>query len=221
MPSTNPAPSPVSLPPIAAQLERLIDLGVPGLAGVSVPDFRSLCPDSAATSDPHPLLAVHPSLVPARRLIEAVSINGRKGFLVTDMQDVDDFVPTADVAVPDDPLYLVAGLDRGDDMANWSPEEAAVEIAARGRSPLTLNEGLSWLVQDPGALERNHCFMTIASRKPKVTGGFDARTPALWLSNGTGRDGAAMKHHPKAGWCWWRNRHTWLGFASCAARSVV
>lgn len=221
MPSINAAPAPVAIPPVAEQLERLVDLGIPGLAGVSDSDFRSLCPDPSATSDPRPLLAVHPSLVSASRLVDAVSVDGRNGFLVVDMQDVDDFVPTADVLVPDGPLYFVAGVDRGDDMANWSPEEAAVEIAARGRSPLTLNEGLSWLLQAPGALERNHCFMTIASRKPKPSGGFDARTPALWLSNGTGRDGVDMKHHPKVGWCWWRNRHTWLGFASCAERSAI
>ncbi|MDN6533090.1 MAG: DUF5701 family protein, partial [Yaniella sp.] len=32
--------------------------------------------------------------------------------------------------------------------------------------------------------------------------------------NGTGRDGSANRGAPKVGWCWVRNRHTWLGFAS-------
>ena len=59
--------------------------------------------------------------------------------------------------------------------------------------------------------------MTIASRK---TNGdrLDARTPAIWISGGTGRDGAASKGAPKVGWCWAGNRHTWLGFASASSR---
>ncbi|MGP9538043.1 DUF5701 family protein [Brachybacterium sp. AOP43-C2-M15] len=27
------------------------------------------------------------------------------------------------------------------------------------------------------------------------------------------------KDAPKLGWCWWNNRHTWIGIASAAARS--
>ena len=46
-----------------------------------------------------------------------------------------------------------------------------------------------------------------------------SRTPAIWISRGTGRDGAARRHAPKVGWCWAGNHHTWLGFASAAARS--
>ncbi len=60
--------------------------------------------------------------------------------------------------------------------------------------------------------------MTIGSRKPKARGGLDSRTPALWISNGTGRDGTERKAAPKVGWCWAGNRHTWLGFASADAR---
>ncbi|WP_241175779.1 DUF5701 family protein [Modestobacter sp. KNN46-3] len=52
-------------------------------------------------------------------------------------------------------------------------------------------------------------------------GRLDARTPALWLSNGTGRDGRGRRGAPKIGWCWAGNRHTWLGFASAAGRAAV
>ena len=48
--------------------------------------------------------------------------------------------------------------------------------------------------------------------------GVATRTPALWISNGTGRDGRERKGAPKLGWCWWGNRHTWLGIASCQGR---
>ena len=101
------------------------------------------------------------------------------------------FAPISGVDLPGSSVYLVHDLDRGDDLANWSPNEALVEITARGRTPLTLTEGMHWLLQRPDRLERNHCFMTIGSRLTKPNGSLDARTPALWISNGTGRDGAA------------------------------
>jgi hypothetical protein len=103
-------------------------------------------------------------------------------------------------------------------MANWSPNEALPAITSDGRTPLTVSEGIHLLLQQPGMLERNHCFMTIGSRLRNDNNRFDARTPAIWISNGTGRDGAANRDAPKVGWCWAGNRHTWLGFASAATR---
>ncbi len=126
-----------------------------------------------------------------------------------------------DVPVPDGPAYLVEDLQRGDEMANWSPDEALPAITAAGRTPLTLAEGVHWLLQCPGVLERNRCFMTIGSRLRRPSGALDARTPALWISNGTGRDGRERRDAPKVGWCWAGNRHTWLGFASARRRVPV
>ena len=96
-----------------------------------------------------------------------------------------------------------------------------VALVEQGRTPLTVSEGISWLLQDPARLEPNRCFMCIASRKPKARGGLDARTPAIWISGGTGRDGRERRGAPKVGWCWARNRHTWLGFASALHRSPL
>ena len=120
------------------------------------------------------------------------------------------------VGLPEDTLAVVSPK-RGDELQNYTPDEALAALAERGLSPLTLNEGISWLLQQPQRLERNSCFMTIGSRKPKARG-FDARTPAIWVSNGTGRDGKERKDAPKVGWCWWNNRHTWLGFAGTEQR---
>ena len=86
-------------------------------------------------------------------------------------------------------------------MANWSPDGALPAITAAGRTPLTLSEGIHWLLQQPEMLQRNRCFMTIGSRPPKPNGSLDARTPALWIGNGTGRDGPDNRDAPKAGWC--------------------
>lgn len=92
------------------------------------------------------------------------------------------------------------------------------DLASQDRTPLTLAEGVHWVLQTPDVLERNHCFMTAGSRRVRARARLDARTPALWISNGTGRDGRARRDAPKVGRCWAGNRHTWLGFASALGR---
>lgn len=204
------------LPPTSDQVERLVELGVPALAGLTPQELRVR---AAGLPDDGGLVVVHPALVPASALTQLLSRDNRPGFVVVDLADLDEFVPVEGVEVPDRPLYLLRDLDRGDDLRSWSPDEAMPEIVGRGRTPLTTSEGISWLLQQPERLEPNHCFMTIASRKPKPTGrGLDARTPAIWIGGGTGRDARQSKGAPKVGWCWAGNRHTWLGFAHAAAR---
>jgi hypothetical protein len=204
-----------AIPSLAEQAERLIELDIHRIAGLPADRLRNL-PDIAGS-----LLAVHPEFAPASSLVPLLWVNGKPGFVVTDMSDVDEFTPISSVNVPDAPLYLVSDLDRGDAMANWSPDEALPAIADAGRTPLTLTEGLHWLLQRPEVLARGRCFMTIGSRRPKPGGSLDARTPAVWISNGTGRDGPANRNAPKVGWCWAGNRHTWLGFASASGRFTV
>jgi hypothetical protein len=207
------------LPGLPAQAERLIALGVHEVAGLAPAE---LC-DAAAAAGPREgaLLVVHPDLAPASRLTDLVEREGKRGFVVVDMTDVDAFAPIEQAVPPSGTVYLVEGLHRGDDMANWSPDEALPAITGQGRTPLTVSEGLHWLLQQPEVLERNRCFMTIGSRLRKPDGRLDTRTPALWLSNGTGRDGRERKGAPKVGWCWAGNRHTWLGFASAAGRTAL
>ncbi|MFJ5878454.1 DUF5701 family protein [Streptomyces sp. NPDC093088] len=223
MPDTIPLPSP--LPSLVAQADRLIDLGVAELAGLSADEVRSFAAkaDGGATEGgtesgaEGSLLAVHPGALPASALAPLLRHAERPGFVVTDMPDVDLFAPTG-VELPDGPLYLVDGADRGGRMSNWSPDEALPALTAEGRTPMLLTEGMHWVLQTPDVLVRNHCFMTIGSRLRKANGSWDARTPAIWISNGTGRDGRERRDAPKIGWCWWNNRHTWLGFASTTGR---
>jgi hypothetical protein len=184
---------------VGEQVGRLVELGiVPG--------------DTPAPAG-EGLVVVHPDLVPPSRLAVHVRLDDKAGFVVVDMPDLDAFVPIDEVTLPSGPLYVVRDPQRGDEMANWSPDEALPAIQGAGRCPMTTSEGISWLLQEPERLERNHCFMTIGSRRPA-----DRRTPAIWVSNGTGRDGAERRGAPKVGWCWAGNRHTWLGFASVAER---
>lgn len=170
---------------------------------------------------PHPLptllvLPLPPSVLAP--LVE-VEVEGRPGFVVADLQDVDSFAPVEGAEPPPCPAYVLHDLDRGDAMRSWSPDEALPAVLAGGRTPLTLTEGLQWVLQQPAVLERGACFMTIGSRLRKADGSLDARTPAVWFSNGTGRDGRERRHAPKVGWCWAGNRHTWLGFASASSRT--
>lgn len=212
----------LSLPSVRTQAEHLIDLGVAELAGVDADRLRTLAashpdePDGPADA----LLAIDSSLAPASMLTPLLRRDGRPGFIVSDMSDVDQFTPI-DGATPPSPVYVVSNVERGDELANWSPDEALAEFAERSRSPLTLTEGIHLALQAPAALERGRCYMTIGSRLRKPNGRLDSRTPALWISNGTGRDGRTNKDAPKVGWCWAGNRHTWLGFASATARSAL
>ncbi|PKH40469.1 hypothetical protein SAMN05192575_11542 [Nocardioides alpinus] len=200
------------LPSPVDQAERLISLGVHTYADLSADELRA-----TATTCPDGLL-VTPA--PASQLAPLLGRGDKPGFVVEDMTDVDAFLPTDASPVPPT-SYVITGLDRGDVYANRTPDECLPEILAAGRSPLTLGEGIHWLLQAPEVLERNHCFMTIGSRLRRANGSYDARTPALWISNGTGRDGRERKDAPKVGWCWWGNRHTWLGMASCATRAPL
>ncbi|MFE5874122.1 DUF5701 family protein [Rhodococcus sp. NPDC056506] len=203
------------LPPIDQQAERLIELGVHEMAGLSAGDVRAA---AAAGHGDAGLLTVHEKLAPASVLTPLLRRKSKSGFVVVDMADVDLFAPTEQAMLPESPLHLLSGVDRGDHLANWSPDEALPAIVDADRTPLTLTEGIHWLLQRPDILERGKCFMTIGSRLRKPDGSFDTRTPAVWISNGTGRDGKDNRNAPKVGWCWWGNRHTWLGFASASGR---
>lgn len=217
MPTTTTAHPLAPLPTAPAQAERLIALGLPGIAGLDPAELRA----AAAAVGPGALLVVHPGRAPVSTLAPLLQLGGLPGFVVEDMVDVDAFGPADGVELPTGALYAVTGLDRGDAMRNWSPDEALPALVAAGRTPLTLGEGVHWLLQSPGVLERNACFMTVGSRLRRADGRLDARTPALWISNGTGRDGRGRRGAPKVGWCWSGNRHAWLGFASAADRVAL
>ncbi|MFJ1625676.1 DUF5701 family protein [Streptomyces sp. NPDC088190] len=206
------------LPSITDQAERLIQLGVHEIGGLGPAELRSFAAGTRARAG---LLVVSPDRVPASALAPLLRHQAKPGFVVVDMPDIDRFSPIGAMAVPDAPVYVVEGLDRGDHMANWSPDEALPAIAEEGRTPLLLAEGIHWVLQRPETLERGRCFMTIGSRLRKDNGTLDARTPALWISNGTGRDGRENRNAPKVGWCWAGNRHTWLGFASATGRTAA
>ena len=111
-------------------------------------------------------------------------------------------MPIPAVHVPAKPVYLVADIDLGAKYRNVTPEDALRSILSDGRSPLTLDEGIALMLQQPESIAKNWGYSLAGSRRD------DQRVPAFWISEG----------RPKLGWCWDRNPHTWLGTASCGGR---
>lgn len=120
-------------------------------------------------------------------------------------EELATYEPIDAVPLPDAPAYLAVDVDLGAASRNVRPEDALRDILAAGRSPLTIDEGIALVLQQPEAIARNWGFSTAGSRRG------DQRVPAFWISEG----------RPKLGWCWDRNPHTWLGTASCARREPM
>ena len=85
-----------------------------------------------------------------------------------ELQDIADFVAIPQVEVPDAAVYLVTDPQRGDEMANWSPEEALPAILAAGRSPMTIRRS-TWRVPNPPVAHRT--LPVIAGAHPHVVQG--------------------------------------------------
>jgi len=112
------------------------------------------------------------------------------------------YLPRTELGVPDAPLYLLVGVERGDEFRDVAPRDALPVISARGRTPLTIDEGVSLAAVAPELLVKNHCFMLAGSTRG------DKRAPALWIADNA----------PKLGWCFEGVPHSWLGVASASAR---
>jgi hypothetical protein len=180
----------------------LVGKGYPGLAGMSEDDFRALVGSLVPRLPRTPfVLVVTGALVPLDRLIEHTALR-KPGFTTMTADDILSFAPTADVALPDSPVYVVADVDTGADTLGVRPDDALPGILASGRTPLTLDEGLAVATQHRAWLRERNCFEMLGSRAG------DKRVTGIWVSKGA----------PRLGWCWGGNPHTWLGMATAAAR---
>jgi Family of unknown function (DUF5701) len=181
---------------VAALLER--GLVEDGEAFMTV--LESARPAVEATRS---VLTVSREVVPVATAASRVERRGRAvvlGHLTP--EDLDTFVPIDAVELPVGPAYLAIDVDLGAESRNVSPEDALRDILAAGRSPLTIDEGIALVLQQPEAIALNWGFSMAGSRRG------DQRVPAFWISEG----------RPKLGWCWDRNPHTWLGTAWCGGR---
>jgi hypothetical protein len=204
------------------QVEVLQALGYPRIAGLSPESFTALLhplrevvrrvaggmnPQASPSGVPF-VLVVSSVLARAEDLVPLTRLAGGTARGVIDRnhgaEGLAPYRPLPELGVPDAPAYVLVDVERGEEFCGVPPEEALPVIRGRGRTPLTIHEGIALVTQFPEVLEKNRCFMLSGSRRG------DRRVPALWIS------GKA----PKLGWCWDGNPHSWLGTASAAVRAV-
>ena len=196
-------------PSYAVQLAHLVALAADGLidpgALTVLEGLRSAADDAEAQAygdDRIPVIAVVTAgALATPDAMARVVARGRAGRVDMNPLQPADFSPIAGVEVPG-PAYLLVDVDLGARFRAVTPEAALRAITEEGRTPLTIDEGVSLLVQVPDALVARTAFSLLASRRG------DQRVPALWTSAGA----------PRLGWCWDRNPHSWLGSASAALR---
>jgi hypothetical protein len=204
----------VSTTTFPAQLDRLVELGYPGLVGLDEPAFRDLLAplEPLAPSAPDAAGRVPFVLVVTRKLVDPYATvpllrlagGDRPGVVDRNHADGDlvTYHPLPELGVPDAGAYLLLDVERGEEFCGVRPEDALPVISGRGRTPLTIDEGIALVTQVPQLLEKNRCFMLSGSRRQ------DRRVPAMWIS----------ERAPKLGWCWDGNPHSWLGVVSARAR---
>lgn len=193
------------------QSQTLVDAGYPALAGLDEAGFRALLEPlreasrAAAPSAPTRIpfaIVVSSALVSADRALPALHWKSTTGWTELTADELATFRPTEGVAVPEAPVYLVTDVDTGQETLGVRARDALPAILGEGRTPLTIDEGVSLLALFPGILRERNAFFLPGSRCG------DKRVTALWVSKG----------HPRLGWCWEGNPHTWLGSASAAGR---
>jgi hypothetical protein len=199
------------------QEQTLVDLGVPARSGRTDDEFRALAAplreQAVATQSGAPregrapfVLVVKREMAPIEDTMPLTTLAGKAKPGFVDRRypsgDLEKFTPIAGLDLPDAQLYLLHDVDRGEEFCGAVPEQAMSAIAERGRTLLTIEEGIAFLLHQPGSLAKNKCYSLGGSRCG------DRRVPALWISQGA----------PKLGWCWAGNPHTWLGMASAGGR---
>jgi hypothetical protein len=188
------------------QVDALVTTGLPDHLDLSAACFRAWLEPLRDLLPPAedgagiPFVVVVPD-VPVIDVLASVHGTGGAGFTTMEPDDLASFRPLPELGVPAVP-YLLVDVDPGPDTLNVTPADVAPRLAAAGRSPLTIAEGLAVLVSDHGVLRSRNCFSLLGSRAG------DKRVPALWVS----------ERRPRLGWCYQGAPHTWLGTASCAAR---
>ena len=208
----------VSLVDPSAEFDRqvgtLLDRGYPALAGLDQAGFTALveplrAPARAGDYEPQDgrvpfLLVVTRRVAPIEETMPRTTLHGGRlpGFVDHSFEpgSIERFAATVELPAPD--AYLLFDVERGEEFCGAVPRDAMELIAGRGRTPLTIEEGIALITQFPPVLVKNKCFSLGGSRCG------DRRVPAIWIS----------KRAPKLGWCWQGNPHTWLGMASAGSR---
>lgn len=200
------------------QVRNLIERDYPAMAGLTEEQFtaevaplRELVTDRHDTYEPDTgrlpfLLVVTRHLVAIEQMMPRTTLAGKTkpGFVDRSFEPgaLERFVAIKETELPNQSAYVLFDIERGEEFCGAVPNDAMDTIAARGRTLLTIEEGIAMITHSPEILVKNKCFSLGGSRSG------DRRVPAIWIS----------QHAPKLGWCWERNPHTWLGMASAGDR---
>ncbi|WP_461711836.1 DUF5701 family protein [Streptomyces sp. DSM 41013] len=219
------SPAPGAAAEFDRQVRTLVALGYPALSGRTPERFAELVAplraeavartdraayaayEPAATGRVPFVLVVGRELAPVERTMPLTTLRGGRLPEFVDRSfepgSLARFVATGTTRPPGrDGVHLLFDVERGEEFCGAVPGDALATVAERGRTPLTVEEGIALLTHVPEVLVKNKCFSLGGSRCG------DRRVPALWIS----------KRAPKLGWCWEGNPHTWLGMASAEAR---
>jgi len=165
--------------------------------------LRDLLPPPTAVGEGIPFVVVVPD-APAELLLPAVHTPDGEGWTALSSEELARFGPRPELDVPSVP-YLLLDVDPGGAMLGIPPAEAEQRIAATGRLPLTVAEGLALLVSDSGVLRTGDSFALLGAR----TG--DTRVPVVWTDGA----GPALRAWDRSG------AHPRLGSASCGGRRAA
>lgn len=196
------------------QVERLIQVGYPKLAGMTLEKFvasltplRENIPSLEKVDDRRIpfIIVIKSSVVLPEKVMPLIKVKGVQGEVRMDPLTSKDFSTIKDLRIPESNAYLLIDIDTGQKTLNITPHDALGLMYKEKRLPLTIDEGVALVLQFPEVLidkKKYNCFSVLGSRRG------DQRVPALWISY----------KKPRLGWCWDNNPHTWLGSASCANR---
>lgn len=199
------------------QVQNLLDKEYPKLAGISEQAFlakvmplkESLHEITITKDNNFPfVIVIKQELVSPVHAMETVVAKKQHGMTQMYPKQPADFKNISEIEVPESVAYLAYDIDTGQEFLNISPEESLKSINKQSRTPLTLDEGVSLVVQFPEILTDRSRYNCIQMPGSRIQG--DERVPSIWISY----------NKPRLGWCWDRNIHTWLGSASAKSRAV-
>ncbi len=142
------------------QSQTLVDAGYPALAGLDEAGFRAMLEPlrrpsrAAASSAPIRIpfaIVVSSALVSADRALPALRWKTTTGWTELTADELATFRPTEGVSLPEAPVYLVTDIDTGQENLGVRARDALPAILREGRTPLTIDEGVSLLAVFPAS----------------------------------------------------------------------
>ncbi|MET9777824.1 DUF5701 family protein [Streptomyces sp. NPDC006367] len=114
------------------------------------------------------VLAVTRELAPIEETMPRTALHGGgpPGFVDRSFEPgaLERFTATPETRLPGQRAYLLTGVERGEEFCGVVPRDAMATITGRGRSPLTIEEGIALLTRFPELMVKNRCFSLGGSR---------------------------------------------------------